>query len=81
MVEGGSLENCWAERSRGFESYRLRQIDTGPQQWGPFLSTPVTGIRTREGQTRQWRVGRERSERLERDQRERGESYRLRQVH
>ncbi len=25
MVEGGSLENCCAERYRGFESYFLRQ--------------------------------------------------------
>lgn len=26
MVEGGSLENCCAERYRGFESYFLRQL-------------------------------------------------------
>lgn len=26
MVEGGSLENCCAERYRGFKSYFLRQI-------------------------------------------------------
>ena len=52
-VEGGSLENCWAARSRGFESYRLRHVDTGPQQWGPFLSRPIAGIRTREGRTAQ----------------------------
>ena len=25
MVEGGSLENCCAERYRGFESYFLRE--------------------------------------------------------
>ena len=36
-VEGGSLENCWAARSRGFESYRLRQVDTGAPAVGPFL--------------------------------------------
>lgn len=28
VVEGGSLENCYAERHRGFESYRLRHIDS-----------------------------------------------------
>ena len=29
-VEGGSLENCYAERHRGFESYFLRQNRTPP---------------------------------------------------
>ena len=26
VVDGGSLENCWAATSRGFESLRLRKI-------------------------------------------------------
>ena len=26
MVYGGSLENCWMSKSRGFESYTLRKV-------------------------------------------------------
>ena len=36
MVEGGSLENCCAERYRGFESYFLRHLLSLACHAGPF---------------------------------------------
>lgn len=48
MVEGGSLENCCAERYRGFESYFLRQTEPVNSCNWQALSVCGSGMRPRD---------------------------------